>query len=183
MNKIKDLKISKYVEQLSSSSPTPGGGATACLVGSFSASLIEMVCNLTLGKEKYKSSQKETEDIFIKVKDINLKLINLCDEDIKAFNEVVQSFKLPEGENKKLKKEKSFKKATEVPLEVYKLCKELEVYSKRLFEIGNKNALSDVKSAFHFAKAARLSALENIRINLPYILDTKFIKKVKIEIA
>lgn len=181
--KVKDLKISEYIKMLSSSSPTPGGGATACLTGSLSASLIEMVCNLTLGKEKYKKNEKELKKTLSRVKTINSKLISLCDEDIIAFNKVMDSFSLPKGENKELKKQQAFKKATEVPLEVFSFCKILEGYSKRLFVIGNKNALSDAKSAFHLAKAAKLSALENIKINLPYINDSDFVKKVNLKIV
>ncbi|MFC1625170.1 cyclodeaminase/cyclohydrolase family protein [Patescibacteria group bacterium] len=183
MNKVKNLKISDYIERLSSSSPTPGGGATACIVGSFSASLIEMVCNLTLGKKNYEEFEEEIENILDNAKKINLKLLDLSDEDIKAFNLVMESFKLSDKKAKETKKEEAFKKATSVPLKVYLLTQKLETMSQKLFEIGNKNAFSDAKSAYHLAKAAGLSALENVSINLPYIKDSNFIKEVKAQIA
>ena len=51
MNPAKTLQ--EYLTELSSNSPTPGGGNVAALCGALSASLGTMVCNLTIGKKKY----------------------------------------------------------------------------------------------------------------------------------
>ena len=59
MNKIKNQKIEQFLDDLSSSSATPGGGATAALTAAMAASLVEMVAGLTLGKTGYEKNQKE----------------------------------------------------------------------------------------------------------------------------
>ena len=51
--------IKKYVEDLASKKPTPGGGSAAAVSGAVGVALLEMVCNFTLGKEKYKDVEKE----------------------------------------------------------------------------------------------------------------------------
>ena len=51
MNTEKTLQ--EYFNELSSNSPTPGGGNVAALCGTLSSSLGIMVCNLTIGKKKY----------------------------------------------------------------------------------------------------------------------------------
>ena len=45
-NKLIDLSISDFVDELSSDSPAPGGGSVSALAGSMSASLSSMVANL-----------------------------------------------------------------------------------------------------------------------------------------
>ncbi|HHO57003.1 MAG TPA: methenyltetrahydrofolate cyclohydrolase, partial [Thermoplasmatales archaeon] len=37
----------KFLEDVASSSPTPGGGSVAAMAGAIASSLGEMVCNLT----------------------------------------------------------------------------------------------------------------------------------------
>jgi|GEM_PF-6284770 len=48
--------IGQFLEQASSSSPTPGGGSVAALVAALAASMTAMVGNLSTG-EKYEQHQ------------------------------------------------------------------------------------------------------------------------------
>ena len=51
--KLIDNTITQFTNELASNSPAPGGGSTAAIEASFGASLIAMVCELTLGNKKY----------------------------------------------------------------------------------------------------------------------------------
>jgi len=175
---IKEQKIKEFLNDLSSSSPTPGGGATAALCGALSASLVEMVCNLTIGKKGYEGIENKMRKIMknaVKEKD---KLLLLADEDVKAFNEVMKAYKV-KTKDREQKIQKALKYATLVPLEVAELSSKISNYSEVLIRRGNKNALSDAKSAKYLALAAIKSANENIDINLKYLKDKKFISKIK----
>jgi formiminotetrahydrofolate cyclodeaminase len=44
-----DKKVSNFLDELASNSPTPGGGSVAALAGALGAALISMVGNLTVG--------------------------------------------------------------------------------------------------------------------------------------
>ena len=47
------LSCEKFLAELASKAPTPGGGGTAALVGAAGVALGNMVGNLTTGKKKY----------------------------------------------------------------------------------------------------------------------------------
>ena len=50
----KDEKIEEFIKKLSSSDSMPGGGVVSSLIAANGISLTIKVCNLTIGKEKYK---------------------------------------------------------------------------------------------------------------------------------
>ena len=58
-----EKSVEGFLEELSSSSATPGGGSAAALMGSMGAALVSMVANLTTGKKKYEAVEKEVLDI------------------------------------------------------------------------------------------------------------------------
>ena len=47
-----EKSVSIFLDELSSSSATPGGGSAAALMGAMGAALVSMVGNLTKGKKK-----------------------------------------------------------------------------------------------------------------------------------
>ncbi len=50
-----EKKVNNFLNELASSSPTPGGGSVAALAGALGAALLSMVGNLTLGKRNTSS--------------------------------------------------------------------------------------------------------------------------------
>ena len=51
--------VEGFLEELSSSSATPGGGSAAALMGSMGAALVSMVANLTTGKKNTRQLRKK----------------------------------------------------------------------------------------------------------------------------
>ncbi len=49
--------IGRFLEALASGEPVPGGGAAAALQAAVGAALVSMVCNLTIGREKYREHE------------------------------------------------------------------------------------------------------------------------------
>lgn len=166
MGVIVSQTLKEFQKELGSKNPTPGGGVMAALAGSFSASLIEMVCNLTLQKKGYEKVQKDIVRYHKQSLELNKKLSKLADEDKKAYDKVVAAYRIDKkntSRNEEIKK--ALKYAIEVPLEVRNLSQKLEKLAFSLTKIGNKNAVSDAKTAVYLAQAAVKSALENIKIN------------------
>lgn len=158
--------LKQFQKELGSKNPTPGGGVVAALAGSFAASLIEMVCNLTLGKEKYKKNEKDILKIHKDILELKEKLNNLTEEDKKAYDKVIEAYKSNTSITSRTSNiKKALRYAIDVPMEVRKLSQEVEKLAFRVSKIGNKNALSDAKTAIYLAHAASKSALENIKIN------------------
>lgn len=181
---ITDKSVKEFIEEVSSKSPTPGGGAVGATVAAMGAALIEMVAQLTVGKKGYEDYEAEMERIIAESDYRKKKLLELVDEDIEAFNEVMNTLKLPKDtpEKKKERSEKlqeSLKKACEVPYnlarEISKLCPLVESANK----FGNKNAKSDAESAAALLEAAFRCALANVKINLKSIKDHEFVSSME----
>jgi len=153
--------LKEFQKELGSKKPTPAGGVVSALSGAFAASLIEMVCNLTLEKENYKKVRKDVIKIHKDVVELKKRLTNLAEEDKKAYEKVIIAYRKKNKEQIK----KALKYAIEVPFEVRKISQELEKLAYRVSKIGNRSALSDAKTAIYLAHASGKSALENIKIN------------------
>ena len=59
MAELRELSVKQFVEDTASKASVPGGGSVSALVGALGATLMEMVANLTIGKEKYAGVQEE----------------------------------------------------------------------------------------------------------------------------
>jgi len=178
------MKIDRFLSELSSSSPAPGGGSVAALSGSLGAALSSMVCNLTLGKDKYLDVQDEIKQVLEKSEKLKKKLIKLIDEDTNAFNDVIKAFKMPKDldiqkEKRKKAIQEGYKKAAKVPLETAKLCEEIIDLSLIVAQKGNKNSITDSAVSALMAQAGVESAILNVKINLGSIKDIKFVNNIK----
>ena len=184
---LKDLKITEFLDELSSNSPAPGGGSTAALAAATAASLTCMVFNLTIDKKVYNESsaeiQSEIKLQLEKASKLNTLFIELMDKDSEAFTDVITAFKMPkETEEEKTKRQVAIQKgyvvALEVPLELatkaYGLYSSIEVAAA----YGNKNAISDAGVAALMLQAAIEGAILNVNINLSNIKDKEFKEKV-----
>lgn len=174
---IKDQKIEKFLEEVASRRPTPGGGAVAAVSAAMAAALVEMVGNLTKG-EKVKSKSIE------KAQKLRKELLELADEDAAAFNAVIDAFRISKEDPSRAGKiQSAFKHAAETPLKIARLAKEVNVLAKEVLKAGNKNAASDAKTAIYLSEAAKKSAIANVEINLGYIKDEKFVFRMNAEVA
>src|SRR6056297_3174061 len=170
MNNLVDLSLKEFCEELSSSSPAPGGGST----GALAASLVSMVANLTIGKKKYKEHKNEMKSVKEQANNLTNNLLKLVDQDTIAFNKVMEAFKMPKStkEEKKLRSEtiqKSMKGACEVPLEIAKYSVKIASVSNKVARHGNKNAVTDAGVAARLAEASYYAGVYNVKINLASI--------------
>ena len=119
--------IKKYVKELGSRRPTPGGGSASALAGALGAALIEKVCNFTIGKDKFKPVEADMRRILEDATIARKRFLQLIELDKKAFMPVAKAYKLPKDteEQKAVRKQKideEMKKASVVPLEIKKIC-------------------------------------------------------------
>ncbi|MEE8564728.1 MAG: cyclodeaminase/cyclohydrolase family protein [Atribacterota bacterium] len=179
-----DKKVSNFLDELASNSPTPGGGSVAALAGALGAALISMVGNLTVGKKKYKDVEEDIKKIISSSEKLRYELSQLIEEDVKVFNNFMSTYKMPKEteDEKKVRAEKiqeSLIEAAKVPLKVAYKCLDILSLSKEVAEKGNINVVSDAGVAVLMAEAALESAILNVKINLGMIKD----EKVKAELS
>ena len=180
-----EKKISEFLNQLSSNTPTPGGGTVAALSGGLAASLVSMVASLTVGRKKYEGYDALYEETIGKMKQLSEQFQDMMDEDAKAFDGVMKALKMPKktDEEKKLRKEKlqeAFKNATNSPVKTAEAVVKVSGYAKEMVKYGNKNAVSDAYCAIELCKAAFNMAMENVDINLGSIKDELYTKKITV---
>ena len=178
------LRISELLEKTASSDPVPGGGSIAALGAAVSASLAEMVANLTVGKKGYEAVEKEMRAVAEKMRPLREKLLKDMDRDADAYNEVFSSFKLPKNsEEEKQKRQKAIqnglKTAATVPLGVAEDALRILKLARTVIAKGNKNAVTDGAVAVMMARTAVLSALYNVKINLGSIKDQAFVDEMR----
>lgn len=167
-----EMTVRDFQAALASSSPTPGGGTAAAISLGQASALTIMVCDLTIGKDKWSEGWPVAEKAMLLAVKIMTRAGELADEDSDAFDMVMESFRLPKDtdEEKSSRREairKATLAATEKPFETAKLALDLLDVLPELAAKGNGNAVSDVGVAGLLASAACKGALFNVDINLP----------------
>lgn len=171
-----EMTVRDFQAALASSSPTPGGGTAAAISLGQASALTIMVCDLTIGKDKWSEGWNIAEKSMLLAVKIMTRAGELADEDSDAFDDVMQSFRLPKDtEEEKSSRRQAIRKATlvatEKPFETAKLALDLLEVLPELAAKGNGNAVSDVGVAGLLASAACKGALFNVDINLPGLPD------------
>ncbi len=165
-----EKKAAEFIEELSSSSPVPGGGGACAAVGAFAAALGMMVANLTVGKKRYAGVEDEIREVRDRLKAVRGELEALVDEDAQAFEPLSKAYGLPkETEEERAKKEQIMEEAlygaSIVPLKIMETVRRSMELLSVLEEKGSRIAVSDAGVGILFAQSALEGASLNIFIN------------------
>lgn len=183
-----DNSVYEFLVEAASAAPTPGGGSVSGLVGALGVGLLSMVCNLTIGKEKYRDVEQEVRTLLAQSELLRADLTNLIEADIAAYGELNKALRLPKGtgEEKQVRTvavQKALVSATNVPLEIAHGCRKGIELSAKVAELCNRQVISDVGVGVLLCEAALHSAVLNVDINLKLIKDPAFITEVKRVVA
>ena len=182
-NRLADMTLEGFCDELSTDSPAPGGGSVAALCAAMSAGLSAMVANLTINKKGYEKVWETAKPIAEEAQIAKLNAIRAIDEDTQAFYEMMDAMRLPKGtdEEKSARNiaiQNATKNAIIIPFKTLELALECVLLAERIAEIGNKNALSDAGVAAITANAAAKAAYLNVKINMGSIEDENFKKEI-----
>jgi len=165
-----EMTLAAFMEETASESPAPGGGSVSAYMGAVGAALATMVANLSSHKRGWDERWEEFSDWADRGKAIQERLLQLVDEDTRAFNEIMAAFGLPKksSEEQELRKaviEAATLHAIEVPLEVMSVaCEGFEV-ARAMAETGNPNSVSDAGVGALALHACVEGAWLNVKIN------------------
>jgi formiminotetrahydrofolate cyclodeaminase len=178
-----DKPVSKFLNELASNTPAPGGGSVAALAGAVGAALASMVCNLTIGKKKYAEVQDEMKTVLEQTEQLRKELTGLIDKDTEAFNAVMAAFGLPKGtEQEQAARSSAIQEATKaatlIPLSVMRACEKGLRHARTVAQKGNKNSASDAGVAALMLQAGCAGAALNVRINLGGLNDATFVQQI-----
>ena len=169
-----ELTVRDLTERLASRAPVPGGGSASALAGALGAALVEMVCELTVGKPEYEDPVAR--QIGAAAGELRGSLLAAAEADAAAYLDVVAARRLPrDGDAERAARKAAIGEAsvaaTEVPLGVARLAAKVLDLAASIASIGNRNAVSDAGTAALLAAAAARGAALNVRINLPSLPD------------
>ncbi|GAC1348174.1 MAG: hypothetical protein NVSMB27_15270 [Ktedonobacteraceae bacterium] len=163
--------IQRYLNDLASAQPTPGGGSASALSGAMGAALASMVCRLTVGKAGYEEVQPEIESILEQIEQLRARFAELLQEDITAYGGLSAAHKMPRATEEERSErasaiQKQLVRAAFVPLEMVECAAKLSQHCQRIAEIANANVLSDIVTATALANGEAQGGSSMVRINL-----------------
>lgn len=166
-------------QMLADATPAPGGGATAALSGALAASLVSMVCRLTIGRERFAAESPVLQEVLARAEILRGTLTALADEDAAAYEAVIATFRLPKASEEERAAlaaalQRTLRGATEVPLKMTGVCSEVASLARQTVEMGNPNASGDAAVAALLAEAAAQGAALNVQINTARMVDRTF---------
>ena len=181
--KLSSLSLTDFANETSSESPAPGGGSISAYCGTLAASLTTMVANLSSHKRGWDDRWEFFSDWAKKGLDVQNELIDLVDKDTDAFNQIIESIRLPKVTEEEIKKRneaisKATKNAILVPLSIMEKAYDCMKITKEMALHGNPNSISDAGVASLCAIAAIKGGLLNVKINCKDFDDLKFIESI-----
>lgn len=170
------MTVEGFLESMSSSDPTPGGGAAAAVAGATGAALIAMVGRLTLGKPGFEDLEERMQALVERADEARTEFLALGDRDALAFEEVMTAFRMPkESDVEKASRTHAIQLGLEhaagVPLEIARRAVDLMELAEDATALGNPNAASDGMTAAAALLAAVIGARANVEINASSLKD------------
>lgn len=170
----------RYLNDLASANPTPGGGSAATAVGALGAALVAMVARIDAGNPKYAEHRDAAIRIAEAADRVRAELGKAGDRDERAFARVVNAQGLPRGsDDEKASRarvlESALREAADVPLKSCELCVDVLRLTAQAAQIPNRSLASDLGCAAEFGAAALAACAYNVRVNHRYMRDASAI--------
>ena len=176
---ISEVSIGKFLRELGSSAPAPGGGSTGALSGAMGAALVSMLCNLTLGREKYAQFQEINAETLKKSDALIQELTECISKDMTSYDSVIEALKLPKDNAERPEKlQEAYKSAASAPVETAEKCLDVMKLAYSLVGKSNKTAECDLLAAALNANSGIAIAIVNVKINLISIKDSEYVGKM-----
>lgn len=186
-----DDTIKKFINDLESDMPAPGGGSVAGLIAALSGALNSMVYSLTVGKKSYMGLDEKTQDIIRKFQTKSLEFskrsLEIMDEDRENFLKLMDCYKMPkdtddEKETRKNAIKENTIKSMEAPLALARECVMFYENLKVMAEYGNKMLLSDLGISAILLHSAIESSIINVKVNLNGLRSEEFFEELDKEL-
>lgn len=186
-----DDTIKKFINDLESDMPAPGGGSVAGLIAALSGALNSMVYSLTVGKKSYMALDEKTQDIIRKFQSKSLEFskrsLEIMDEDRENFLKLMDCYKMPKDtdDEKEIRKnaiKENTIKSMEAPLALARECVIFYENLKVMAEYGNKMLLSDLGISAILLHSAIESSIINVKVNLNGLRSEEFFEELNKEL-
>ncbi len=172
--KLSGKSCEAFTAELASPAPIPGGGSVTALLGALSASLCAMASKISRPRAKDPHVGETLAEVGMQADRLRLRMLELIDADAEAFMPLARAYSLPKdapGRAETLIRLSL--KASEVPLEMLRLCCDCVQILELLENSVSKLLLSDVGCAAAVCRAAVDCAMMNVRVNTRTYRDNR----------
>jgi formiminotetrahydrofolate cyclodeaminase len=181
------LTLDEFADRLASADAVPGGGSASAVAAALAASLLAMVCRLSLDRPKYEPFRTTIERGLAHADRSRKRFIELADDDASAYAGYMDARRLPkdtpeEQQMRDAVMRAAARRSSEAPLSVVRECAQLMDAIDAAAGRSNLNAASDLEVAAQLCHAAARGAAANVLINLPSVGDARFTGGVTAEI-
>lgn len=179
-----DLTVREFLERLSASNPTPGGGSASALAGALGASLLLMVASMPKAKSDAEDDRAALVAAASRLKALRDTLAALIDRDTEAYNAVMAAYRLPKANDeekaaRRVAIQQALVDATATPIDIMRACAEALTEGHTVARLGNPSAASDVDVGLGLLEAASKGALKNVDINLESLSDRQLAEQLR----
>ena len=155
--------LSKFLEDLASRTPTPGGGSTSALVGALGLGLASMAALYTTENEKFKAVEEQARKLDASFSELRRLFVSGIEADIQAYCAYSDARKLPratpdEKATRSKKIAESNEAATQIPEKIIADARAGLRLVEELAGVVNPGLAGDVAAAAYFLEAAARGA-------------------------
>jgi len=177
--RLADLSLLEFADKSASESYLPGGGSVAAYCGALGAALGTMTANVSANKAGWEDKWEDFSNWALRGETIKNELIELVDEDVLAYQEMINTYKMPKRTDSEiaLRKEaiaQATKKAIEIPLQIAQTAEKAFDLIEAMVQRGNLNSVTDGGVGAVLIRSAIKASVMNIRINIKNFEDNDY---------
>ena len=181
-----EFALIDLLDAFASNDPVPGGGSAAALAGALGVSLLVMAASLSKSRTGAPEEATDLAEAAARLRPLRDRLVELIDADSSAYRSVMAALKMPKaseqeqaGRNEAL--QSALKEATDVPLDVMRVCQQALAGAVIVARNGYRAAASDIAVGAELLAAAVRGLGVNIDGNLSGIKDDSYTERVRTE--
>lgn len=181
-----EFALIDLLDAFSSNTPVPGGGSAAALAGALGVSLLIMAASLPKSRTGAPEEAADLAEAAARLRPLRDRLVELIDADTNAYRSVMAALKLPKASDEERSRrtdalQSALKEATDVPLDVLRVCQQALAGGLVVARNGYRVAASDIATAIELLGATMRGTAISIDGNLSSIKDESYIARVKAE--
>jgi formiminotetrahydrofolate cyclodeaminase len=170
---VEEDAVGRYLADLASAAPAPGGGSAAALAAALGAALVAMTCRVTAKHAGGAPSVVPLEKLAEEADALRRRLTALANADARVYSDVIAARRLPVPQ-RGTAVQHALERATEVPERVAAESHDVLALCERIAPCARASTLSDLGVAAILANGALRAGALTARTNLAGIADGDF---------